>query len=136
TPETVEAVAASTDPKAKALLASLRSAASDRPMLNGSYVPTNVPALLGAGLDQEVVSQIGRGNAILTDDLGGRLDGHTWVADEALDPRTIDTLAGRGYDRVLAGDGLLAPIDQKLTLTKPFVLAGRQSRVQAATADG
>jgi len=136
TPETVAALAASTDPKAKALLASLKAAAAERPMLNGSYVPTNLPALMAGGLDGEIASQLGRGAATLADDLGGRLDGRTWVADEALDPRVIDTLAGHGFDRLLAPDPVLAPIDQKLTLTRPFVLTGRQTRVQAATADG
>jgi hypothetical protein len=137
TPETVAAVAASNDPKAKVLLTSLRAAAAERPMLSSSYVPTNLAALMAAGLDGEVASQLGRGAATLVDVLGARLDSDTWLAAEALDPRVVDTLAGRGFDRMLMAEPLLTPVpDQKLTLTRPFVLAGRQTRVQAAAVDG
>ena len=136
TPETVAALAASNEPKAKAVLTSLRSAAAERSILSGSYVPANLPALMGAGLDGEVASQLTRGAATLTDVLSGRLDPRTWLAEEALDPKVIDTLAGRGFDRMLTAEPLLTPIpDQKLTLTRPFVLAGRSTRVQAVGAD-
>jgi hypothetical protein len=136
TPETVASLAASTDPRAKALLASLRAAAADRLTLSDTYVPTNLAALMGAGLDGEVASQLGRGAATLVDTLGARLDGRTWLPEEALDPRVIDTLAGRGFDRMLTAEPLLLPIpDQKLTLTRPFVLLGRQTRVQAVATD-
>ena len=137
TPETVAALAASTDAKAKALLAGLKAAVAERPTLTASYVPANLAALLGSGLDGEVASQLGRGASTLAENLGGaRLDSRTWVAEEALDPNVIDILAGRGFDRMLTGEPLLAPIpEQKLTLTRPFVLAGRQTRVQAVAAD-
>jgi hypothetical protein len=136
TPETVAALVDSNDPKAKALLTSLRSAAAERTTLSGSYVPANLAALMGAGLDGEVANQLNRGAATLTDSLSARLDPRTWLAEEALDPRVIDTLAGRGFDRMLTAEPLLTPIpDQKLTLTRPFVLAGRSTRVQAVAAD-
>jgi hypothetical protein len=136
TPETVAALAASNEPKAKGLLTSLRSAAAERSMLSSSYVPANLPALMGAGLDGEVASQLNRGAATLTELLTARLDSRTWLAEEALDPKVIDTLAGRGFDRMLTAEPLLTPIpDQKLTLTRPFVLAGRSTRVQAVGAD-
>jgi hypothetical protein len=136
TPETVAALAASTDAKAKGLMASLKAAAAERSTLTGSFVPANLAALMGAGLDGEVASQISRGSATLTNALGGRLDSRTWLAEEALDPRVVDTLAGRNFDRMLTAEPLLTPIpDQKLTLTRPFVLAGRQTRMQAVAAD-
>ncbi len=136
TPETVAALAASTDGKAKALLASLKATAAERATLTGSFVPANLAALMGAGLDGEVASQMARGSAELTDTLGGRLDTRTWLVEEALDPHVVDVLAGRGFDRILASEGSLAPIpDQQLTLTRPFVLTGRQTRVQAVSAD-
>jgi hypothetical protein len=136
TPETVAALADSNDSKAKALLASLRSAAAERSILNGTYVPANLAALTGGGLDGEVASQLNRGAATLTQALTARLDGRTWLAEEALDARSIDTLAGRGYDRMLTAEPLLAPIpDQRLTLTRPFVLTGRSTRVQAVSVD-
>ncbi|HVL05541.1 MAG TPA: DUF6049 family protein [Acidimicrobiales bacterium] len=136
TPETVAALAASNEREAKVLLNSLRSAAAERTMLSGPYVPANLAALMGAGLDGEVASQLNRGAATLTEILGARLDSRTWLAEEALDPKVIDTLAGRGFDRVLTAEPLLTPIpEQKLTLTRPFVLSGRSTRVQAAAAD-
>jgi len=136
TPETVAALAESNEPKAKALLASLRSAAAERTTLSGSFVPANLAALMGAGLDGEVANQLNRGAATLSDTLTARLDPRTWLAEEALDPRVIDTLAGRGFDHMLTAEPLLTPIpDQKLTLTRPFVLAGRSTRVQAVAAD-
>ena len=136
TPETVAALAASNDAKAKALLAILKTAAAERPTLSSSYVPANLAALLGAGLDGEVASQLSRGASTLTETLGARLDTRTWLAEEGLDPNLVDRLAGRGFDRMLTGESLLVPIpEQNLTLTRPFVLAGRQTRVQAVAAD-
>jgi hypothetical protein len=136
TPETVASLATSNDSKAKALLAMLKTTVAERPTLTGSYVPANLAALLASGLDGEVASQLGRGSATLADTLAARTDPRTWLAEEALDPNVVDLLAGRGFDRVIAGEGLVAPIpDQKLTLTRPFVLAGRQTRVQAVAAD-
>ena len=136
TPETVAALAASTDPKARTLLSSIKAAAGEHPVLTSPYVPSNLAGLMASGLDGEVASQMGRGAATLTDALSAHVDGRTWLAEEALDPNFVDTLAGRGYDRFITGDDLLAPVpEQRLTLTRPFVLSGRQTRVQAVTAD-
>lgn len=136
TPETVTALAASNDAKAKALLASLKAAAAERPALTGSFVPANLAALSGAGLDGEVASQLSRGSATLTELLGGRVDSRTWLAEGALDPNVVDALAGRGFDRMLTAEPQLAPLpDQQITLTRPFVLTGRQTRVQGVAVD-
>jgi hypothetical protein len=136
TPETVAALAASTDPRAKGLLTSLKASGGDRAVLSAPYVPANLAALTAAGLDGEVANQVGRGAATLTETLNTRLDPRTWLAEDGLDPAFLDTLAGRGFDRVVTRDELLAPVpDQKLTLTRPFVLSGRQTRVKAVVAD-
>jgi len=136
TPETMAALATSTDAKAKGLLASVKAAAAERAVLTGSYVPANLAGLAAAGLDGEVAGQLARGTATLGDLLGAHLDSRTWLADEALDIASLETLAGRGFDRVVAADPLLLPVaEQRLTITRPFVLAGRQTRVQAAAAD-
>jgi hypothetical protein len=136
TPETVAALAASSDAKAKAVVAGVKSAAAEHQVLTSPYVPANLAGLSAAGLDGEVASQMGRGAATLTDVLGARLDARTWVAEEAIDPAFLDTLAGRGFDRVVTTEDLLVPVpDQRLTLTRPFVLPGRQTRLQAVEAD-
>ena len=136
TPETMAALAMSTDGKARALLSTVKAAAVDHAVLTGPYVPANLAALMASGLDGEVASQMGRGAATLADLVSTRLDTHTWLAEESLDPNFLDMLAGRGFDRMIAGEDVLAPVpDQRLTLTRPFVLAGRQTRVQAVSAD-
>jgi hypothetical protein len=136
TPETLAALAASSDTKAKALLASLKAAAAERPILAGSFVPANLAALSGAGLQGEVASQLSRGAAALEETLGGRLDARTWLAEEALDPDVVDVLAGRGFDRMLTAEPQLVPqAGLNITLTRPFVLTGRQTRVQAVAVD-
>jgi hypothetical protein len=136
TPETVTALAASNDARAKSLLSSVKAAATERPVLAGPYVPANLAGLMGAGLDGEAAGQLTRGAAALTDQLGAHLDTHTWLADDALDIASLETLAGHGFDRVIAPETSLLPVpDQRLTITRPFVLVGRQSRVQAASAD-
>lgn len=136
TPETMAALAASNDPKAKALLATVKTAASEHQVLTSPYVPANLAGLSAAGLDGEVASQMGRGAAVLNDVVGAHVDTRTWMPQDGLDPNFIDMLARRGYDRFITGEDLLAPVpDQKLTLTRPFVLTGRQTRVQAVSAD-
>jgi len=130
------ALAASTEPRAKALLASVKAAAAERPVLTGPYVPTNLAGLMAAGLDGEVAGQLTRGSATLTDLLGARLDTRTWLAGDAIDAGVVENLAGRGFDRVIVPEPLLLPVpERQLTITRPFVLAGRQSRVQAVSAD-
>ena len=92
---------------------------------------------MGAGLDGEVASQLDRGAATLAETLRRPARPRTWLAEEALDPRRRSTLlAGRGFDRMLTTEPLLTPIpDQKITLTRPFVLDGRAHAVQAVAAD-
>ncbi len=136
TPETMAALAASTDPRAKAVLASVKAAAAERPVLTGPYVPVNLAALAEAGLDGEVAGQVTRGVSALGDLVGTRTDTRTWLATDALDIASLEALAGRGFDRVVAPEATLLPVaDQRLTITRPFVLTGRQTRVQAAAAD-
>lgn len=136
TPETVAALAASPDGRAKSLLASIKTSAAERPVLTGPYVPVNLAALAEAGLDGEVAGQLTRGAGTLTDLVGPRTDPRTWLATDALDLASLETLAGRGFDRVIAPEATLLPIpDQRLTITRPFVLTGRQTRLQAAAAD-
>jgi len=136
TPETMAALAVSTETRAKAVLASVKAAAAERPVLTGPYVPVNLAALAEAGLDGEAAGQVNRGAGTLSDLVGTRTDTRTWVATDALDITSLETLAGRGFDRVVAPEATLLPVpDQRLTMTRPFVLTGRQTRVQAAAAD-
>ncbi len=138
TPETVAALVASNDPRAGAVLKSLRDAVARRSLVGGPYVPVSLPALTVAGLDDEVALQMARGASTLSDVLrvpasGGR----TWVAQEPLDAASIDLLASRyGIDQMVVTEDALTPIpDQLVTLTGPFQLDGEGASVHGAAAD-
>ena len=135
TPETMTALVASRNPRAGAVLTSLR-AVDDRSIVGGTYVPVSLPALTTGSVD-EAVLQLERGTATLTEVL--RVPdavSRVWVAEEPLDAASIDLLAGRGVDRVVATEPGLAPIpDQLITLTGPFELVGERTSVHGAAAD-
>jgi len=137
TPETVAALVASNDPRAGAVLTSLRQAVADRAYVGGPYVPVSLPTLTTAGLDGEVARQLNRGTATLTEVLRTDPASHIWVAQEPLDAASIDLLANQGVQRVVATEAGLAPIpDQLVTLTGPFQLDGERTSLEGAAADG
>jgi len=129
TPETVEALASSTDGRADTALGVLKRAASQQPLVAGSYVPVNVPLLVDAGLQREVSSQLDRGARTIEDVLKVKPDGRTWVTDEPLDQPALALLATRGVERVVVReDRLVALRDQRVTLTAPFSLPTEPDR--------
>ncbi|MEA2826123.1 MAG: hypothetical protein QOG43_562 [Actinomycetota bacterium] len=138
TPETVATLVASNDPRAGAVLKSLRDAVAGRSLIGGTYVPVSLPALTTAGLEDEVALQMERGTTTLSEVL--RVPepmSRTWVAEEPLDAASIDLLAARyGVDQVVAPEAGLTEIpDQLVTLTGPFELDGERSSVHGAAAD-
>ena len=138
TPETVATLVASNDPRAGAVLKSLRDAVAARSLIASTYVPVSLPALTTAGLEDEVALQMERGTTTLSEVL--RVPEpvrHTWVAQEPLDATSIDLLAARyGVDQVVAPEVGLTPIpDQLVTLTGPFQLDGERSSVHGLAAD-
>ena len=136
TPETIAALVASNDPRAGAVLTSLRQAVADQAYVGGPYVPVSLPALTTAGLDGEVARQLNRGTATLTEVLRTAPASHIWVAQEPLDAVSIDLLANQGVARVVATEAGLAPIpDQLVTLTRPFQLDGERTSLEGAAAD-
>ncbi|MDQ4096878.1 MAG: DUF6049 family protein [Actinomycetota bacterium] len=136
-PETVAAIDASTEEKAGRALDSLRRIAADRPVVAGSYVPVNVTSLVDSGLASELDAQLARGSSVLTESLHARPDTHTWIETGPLDPESIDEIVRRGIDRVVASDSVLeAEPALSVTLSRPFVLGGREEDVPAVVADG
>lgn len=138
TPETVATLVASNDPRAGAVLKSLRDAVANRSLIASTYVPVSLPALTTAGLEDEVALQMERGTTALSEVL--RVPEpvrRTWVAQEPLDATSIDLLAARyGVDQVVAPEAGLTPIpDQLVTLTGPFQLDGERSSVHGLAAD-
>ncbi|MEA2974440.1 MAG: hypothetical protein QOG82_2898 [Actinomycetota bacterium] len=138
TPETVATLVASNDPRAGAVLKSLRDAVAGQSLIGSTYVPVSLPALTAAGLEDEVALQMERGTSTLREVL--RVPepvSRTWVAQEPLDATSIDLLAARyGVDQVVAPEAGLTPIpDQLVTLTGPFQLDGERASVHGVAAD-
>ena len=61
TPETLATLAAGSDERDVTLLRGLQQRAADMTVLAGTYVPTSLSALLGAGLGTELAVQVDRG---------------------------------------------------------------------------
>ena len=136
TPETLTSLAASSDERAGAVLRSLQQRASAMTVLGQTYVPTNLPGLVAAGLGRDAETQVTWGAAILTDNLRARPDARTWLADGPLDGATVAMLGARGIDRLVAVESTFEPIaGQNLTLTQPFLLRDGSRQMQGVTAD-
>jgi Family of unknown function (DUF6049) len=136
TPETLATLAASPDERAVALLRGLRVRVPAVTVLQGTYVPASLPALLAAGLPQDADTQVTRGTTTISDVLAARPDDRTWLARDPLDESSLNRLAERGVERVVVPDGGLRPMaGLKLTPTEPFVLRAGTRQLQAAVAD-
>lgn len=136
-PETIAALEEADDERADRAVEALRRIASDHLVIGTPFVPVSPPHLLGPGLGDELTAQVQRGTDVLTDVLHVSPQTRTWVASEPLDPESIDDLVlHRGVERVVASDAVLEPVpDLELTLTRPFVVGGRESDVPAVVAD-
>jgi hypothetical protein len=137
TPETLATLAAGADERDVTLLRGLQQRAANMTVLAGTYVPTSLPALLGAGLGTELAAQVDRGTTVVGDVLRARPDARTWLAREPLDDSSLALLATRGFDRVVTPETQLQPLaTQKITLTQTFRLRTRGDHpIDAAVAD-
>ena len=135
-PETLATLASLDDEEAGRALESLRRVVADHASVALPYVPVSVPALLAAGLGEELTSQLARGYEVVSDVLRDAPDPRTWLAVEPLDLEAVDELAERGVSRIVAGDGVLEPVpEQSLTLTRPFLVGGAEGELPGAAAD-
>lgn len=136
TPETLASLASSTDERAVNTLKILQQRAAATTVLAGTYVPTNLPALIATGQGKDAAGQVTRGATTVADVLKLRPDARTWLAREPVDNASLSLLARRGVDRVVAVESDLQPVaTQKLTLTQPFLLDAGDRQVQAVVAD-
>ncbi|HUQ62811.1 MAG TPA: DUF6049 family protein [Acidimicrobiales bacterium] len=137
TAETLAGLASSADERSAAVLAGLRRVATELTVLNTSFVPVNLPSLRAAGLDSDAETQITRGPATVSEVLHVKPDNRMWLADEGLDQASLNELASRGVDRVVATDATLSTVpDQKLTITQPFRLGSKTgTTAEALSAD-
>ncbi|MBV8160214.1 MAG: hypothetical protein JO265_04760 [Acidimicrobiia bacterium] len=132
TPETTEALAATSDSAAVAALTSLRRAAARHQVVTGPYVPTNLPQLIAGGLESEADAEVQRGNAILTQALKVPIDATTWVTEEPLDDASVGRLADLGVTQVAMPESSLTPLQSRLTLARTYLVDAHQNRPQQA----
>jgi Family of unknown function (DUF6049) len=101
--------------------AAVRDASGRAESVTSTFVPTDVPSLLAAGLPTAVDSQIVRGDDTLTRLLGTRPDTRTALA-RPIDGASLARLRAGGVDRVIVDDASIAPDDARTSFTRPFAL--------------
>jgi hypothetical protein len=136
TPETLEALATSGSPADRETAAALATAASGRQVPAGTYVPTDLAAMLASGLDSEVNAQLARGARVVADAFDAPPDFTTRIVEEVLDDAALAALASQDVTGLVIAERSLDPIrlPNNLTLTATFGLGGAEG-MTAAVAD-
>jgi hypothetical protein len=127
TPETLQALAASTRPADVETLKALDRAAQVRQVVAGSYVPVSPPAY-GIDDQSELAAQLDHGTDVINDVLKVRPETRTQVNDDGLDDASVGHLQDQQVDRLLIRGASLTLADQRLTPSQPFQLTGRPGR--------
>jgi hypothetical protein len=132
-PETLEAWVrqGATDPAIARGAAAVEDAAGRDQVVTGTYVPTNLPSLLAAGLGSAVDAQLVRGDATLGRILATRPDVRTALADP-VDASSLARLRAGGVDHVVVDAAALAPSGRPIP-TRPFVLQPPPSLVPSGS---
>lgn len=137
TPETLEALEASTNEVDRDTIAKLAASTAGRQIIGGTYVPVDLRDLTDNRLNTERTAQLDRGTQAIERTLGARADTRTWVAAESLDEQAVLGLRQQQVDRFVIPEPLLDPIDVPVTLAQPFELDVRAlRRPYALVADG
>ncbi|MDQ1429192.1 MAG: putative peptidoglycan lipid flippase, partial [Acidimicrobiaceae bacterium] len=137
TPQTVEALAAG-GANERSAVTDIAGSLAGRQVLAAPYVRLDVPAMLGAGLDTEIPTQLATGAEVLAADFHGVPTSATWVEYGPLSAAAVDDLAGRGVQRIVVADKSLSPLpadDRVRTLAQPFTVAGKSSRIAGVAFD-
>ena len=136
TPETLEALTTSGSPADRETAAALATAAGGRQVPAGTYVPTDLAAMLASGLDSEVNAQLARGASVVADAFEAAPDFTTRIVEEVLDDAALAALASQDVTSLVIAERSLDPIrlPNNLTLTATFGLAGAEG-MTAAVAD-
>ena len=132
-PETLEAWVrqGATDPAIARGAAAVGDAAGRDQVVTATYVPTNLPSLLAAGLGSAVDAQLVRGDATLGRILATRPDVRTALADP-IDAASLARLRSGGVDHVVVDAASLAPGSRAIP-TRPFVLQPPPSLVPSGS---
>jgi hypothetical protein len=137
TPETVEALAASPRNEDRQTAAALASALGSRQLLGGPWVPADLTALLGAGLEPEAAGLLTRGTqALRTLFPGTEPTTATRIVDERLDEEALTYLqTQQQVTRLVVPEALLEPLRRNKTLVSTFTIASPRGAVPAVAAD-
>ncbi len=136
TPETMEALAASPRDADRATLSSLVRELGGRQLVGGPFVPTNLTAVIDAGLEEESAGQLTRGTDALRARFSVDPTTSTRLVDERLSDAALAHLQGpQLVTRVVVPEALLQPVVRNTTLTASFGIESRRGAVEAAVAD-
>ena len=100
-PDTLEALAASADARAAAVLDAIAVASSDRELLASPPVPVSATALVRAGLGGYLPGLLDAGRIVLNDRFDLELDRSIWDGAGGVDTASARVLADAGIDHVL-----------------------------------
>jgi hypothetical protein len=126
-PETLDALQASTEPADALLLDGLRSAAGGRYVLARPYVEVSPDELVASGLAGEVGEQLSQGRRALTDALGVEPVTTVGVAPPTLDTDGANALRYNGQRRLVVAEDRFEPLSPdtiSYSLAQPFLLTG------------
>ena len=137
TPETVDALAASSRPGDRETLDRLVGLVHrpETQLLGSTYVPVHRSPLVTA-LEAEATEQDATGVAVLADALQERPDPRVRVIDGPVTDAALDDFRERQVDRVVVDEEALTPISLQVTLAQPFEIGRTEGRrLDAAMAD-
>jgi hypothetical protein len=96
-PETIAALATSTDTNDVALIEGIRNQLRTRSITTATFAPTDVSMMANASLDDEFISQLRLGESTLTKYLPGiNIVRNTWVANDLVDQGGLELLHKAG----------------------------------------
>lgn len=104
-------------------------------LLPASYVPLDIPGMLGAGMGGEVARQYAQGSATIASKLGARPSSGTWAVPGRLDARSLAFLARLGLARLVVPNRDLTKVPRsyrRTTFAEPTRLSGSSMRVVGA----
>lgn len=137
TAETIEALATSTRAADRETVSALTRVVDrgGHQLVSGTYVPTDVRALLDAGLGGEFDMQLYRARQILQRYLGRSPSATSRLVDERLDAAALARIEAQGVTHVVPAESVLEPVTLRTTLTATFAVTARRGALEAAVAD-
>lgn len=109
-PDTVEALAATADPRAERLVAALSGATSGRTALARPYVAVDAAALARSGLLDALDALRATGLAVLDERVASPLDTNVWPDGRDVDAAAATHLGSTGVDHVLVPGSEVIPV--------------------------